>query len=168
MAYLKSTLLTGEKIVCLTHPCQVVFVPPVATLLVAIGLYFFGWQITALNLTILRYPFYEIAAIVCAIVGIFTFLKSYIAYACSEYGITNKRVLMKTGLIQRNSFEIFLDKIEAVHVDQTITGRLFNYGSLIIVGTGGSADPFLNLPSPLKFRTIIQQEIDNVMNAKSN
>ena len=167
MEYLKSTLLRDEKIIYLTHPCQIVFVPPLATLIIAIGLYFFGWQFTPLNMTILQHPVYEIAAAVCALLGVFTFLKSYIAYSCSEYGITNKRVLMKEGFIQRDSFEIFLDKIEAVHVDQTVSGRLFNYGSLLIIGTGGSADPFMNLPNPLQFRTMIQQQIDNTLKSRS-
>ena len=168
MEYLKSTLLNDEKIIHITHPCRVVFVLPITTLLVALWLYFFGWQTEELRITILQYPIYEIAALICAGTGIFHFLQSYIAYTCSEYGITNKRVLMKTGLIQRDSFELFLDKIEAVHVDQTITGRLFNYGSLVIIGTGGSTDSFLNLPSPLKFRTMIQQQIDNELHSKSN
>lgn len=167
MKYLKSTLLNGEKVIYMTHPCRVVFVLPITTLLIALWLYFFGWQTAELRITIFQYPVYDIAALICAGMGIFYFLQSYIAYTCSEYGITNKRVLMKTGLIQRNSFEIFLDKIEAVHVDQTITGRIFNYGSLVIVGTGGSTDPFLNLPNPLKFRTLIQQQIDNELHPKN-
>lgn len=166
MGYLKNTLLKDEKVIYLTHPCLVIFVLPTVIFIAAIWLYLFGWQIQELNLVIFQYRLDEIITIICALTSIFSFLNSYIAYTCSEYGITNKRVLMKTGLIQINSFEIFLDKVEAVHVDQTIMGRIFNYGSLIIVGTGGSTDPFLNLPNPLRFRTMIQQQIDNELHSK--
>lgn len=166
MNYLANTLLKNEKIIYLTHPCLVIFVLPTAIFIAAIWLYLFGWQIQELNLMIFQYHLYEMVTTICVLTSMFIFLKSYIAYACSEYGITNKRVLMKTGFIQINSFEIFLDKVEAVHVDQTIMGRIFNYGSLIIVGTGGSTDPFLNLPNPLKFRTMIQQQIDYELHSK--
>ena len=67
---------------------------------------------------------------------------------------------MKTGLIQRYSLELFLDKIEAIYVDQTILGRLLNYGVIIVVGTGGSKDLFTNVPNPLEFRRMVQQQID--------
>lgn len=160
MGYLNSTLLKDEKIIYLTHPCRVVFVRSMVILTMAIVLYVFGSSSAPLNMTVMDYPLYEIAAIMCALAGLFDFSQSYISYTCSEYGITNKRVLMKSGWIQRDSFEIFLDKIEAVRVEQTITGRFFNYGSIVIVGTGGSADPFMGLPNPLQFRTMIQQQID--------
>lgn len=160
MRYIHKTLLDHEQIVYVTHPHKIIFVPSVMTLIFAVMLFLFGPQFSVLRPSLHSFTLYEILAIFCAAIGLFTFLKAYIHYRTSEYGVTNKRVLIKVGLIQRSSLELFLDKIEAVHVDQTIPGRLLGYGSIIIIGTGGSKDPFINIPRPLHFRKVVQQEID--------
>ncbi len=161
MRYINKTLLNNEKIVYATHPHWIVFVPGSFILLISIILYGFGPTVSYLNWSIASYTLYEIFAIICAAVGLISLGKHYIIYKTSDYGITDKRILMKTGWIQRNSLELFLDKIEAVHVDQTIMGRIIGYGTVIIIGTGGSRDPFINVPKPLYFRKMVQQEIDN-------
>ena len=120
-----------------------------------------GYALPVLQSMIASYSLHTWFVIAFALVTLFIWIKTYIFYRCSEYGITNKRVLMKTGWIQRNSLEMFLDKIEAIHVDQTVLGRLLGYGTLMIVGTGGSRDPFVNVPRPLHFRKMVQQEIDD-------
>ncbi len=161
MKYIEKTLLDNEKVIHWTHPHWIIFIPAFITLLIAGIIYAYGSQIDFLNSTLFMVRVYEGLALFCLVIGLYSFTKAYIAYESSEYGVTNKRVLMKVGLLDRSSLEIFLDKIEAVHVDQTFTGRIFGYGSIIITGTGGSKDYFLNVPEPLDFRKMIQQEIDN-------
>ena len=70
----------------------------------------------------------------------------------SEYVITNRRIIIKTGFIARNSFEMNLSKIESVNVEQSIMGRILNYGSITIIGSGGTRETFHNIAHPLKFR----------------
>ena len=94
------------------------------------------------------------------LIGLYQLLMAYIMYFFSEYAVTNERVIMKEGMIYRKSLEIFWDKIEAIHVDQGIIGRLFNYGTITIVGTGGSHDVFSYIPKPLEFRERVQNQID--------
>ncbi|GAP43384.1 protein containing bacterial PH domain [Lentimicrobium saccharophilum] len=74
-----------------------------------------------------------------------------------EFGITNKRVIIKTGLISRKTVELNLSKIESVNVNQSILGRILGYGSLQIVGTGGTKEIFANIQSPLTFRKRFQE-----------
>ena len=74
-----------------------------------------------------------------------------------EFAITNKRVVIKTGLISRKTVEMNLSKIESVNVDQSIFGRLFGFGSIQIIGTGGTKEEFKNIASPLKFRKAFQE-----------
>jgi len=74
-----------------------------------------------------------------------------------EFGITNKRVIIKTGLISRKTVELNLSKIESVNVNQSILGRIFGYGNLQIVGTGGTKEIFANIQSPLTFRKRFQE-----------
>lgn len=162
MSYLNKTLLDNERVVLATRPHWIVFVPSICILVIAALLYGFGPYLAVLNINLFAFTLYEILSIIVGAFGLIHFLKAYIIHRCSEYGITNKRILMKTGWFQRNSLELFLDKIEAVHIDQTITGRILGYGTVIIIGTGGSRDPFLNVPRPLHFRHVTQQEIDYV------
>lgn len=75
----------------------------------------------------------------------------------SEYVITNRRIIIKTGFIARNSFEMNLSKIESVNVEQSIMGRILNYGSITIIGSGGTRETFHNIAHPLKFRKSFQE-----------
>ena len=75
--------------------------------------------------------------------------------------------MLKTGWINTNSLELFIDKIEAIYVDQTILGRILNYGTLRIVGTGGTQDPFPFIPSPLAFRKMALEQVDEGLNPRT-
>ncbi len=75
----------------------------------------------------------------------------------SEFVITNRRIIIKTGFIARSTFEMNLSKIESVNVDQSVPGRIFNYGSVTIIGTGGTRETFNNLAHPLDFRKAFQE-----------
>ena len=74
----------------------------------------------------------------------------------SELVITDRRVLIKVGFIQRHTFEMFISKIESVAVFQSMLGRLLNYGTVEIRGTGGSSESFATIAAPLPFRDSIQ------------
>jgi Bacterial PH domain len=74
----------------------------------------------------------------------------------SELVITDRRVLIKVGFIQRHTFEMFISKIESVAVFQSMLGRIFNYGTVTIRGTGGSSESFTTIAAPLQFRDAIQ------------
>ncbi len=95
--------------------------------------------------------------VIAAIAGISAIIK----YSTSEFGITSKRVLIKTGLIRRNSVEVLLNKVEGIQVNQNITGRILGYGSVTVSGTGGTKDPFNKISSPLEFRKKVQEQIAN-------
>ncbi len=77
--------------------------------------------------------------------------------ALSEFVITNRRIIIKMGFIARSTFEMNLSKIETVNVDQTVMGRLLNYGSITIIGTGGTKETFHNISQPLEFRKAFQE-----------
>jgi uncharacterized membrane protein YdbT with pleckstrin-like domain len=77
--------------------------------------------------------------------------------ALSEFVITNRRIIIKTGFIARSTFEMNLSKIESVNVEQTAMGRILNYGSITIIGTGGTKETFHNIAKPLSFRKAFQE-----------
>jgi hypothetical protein len=83
-------------------------------------------------------------------------LSAAVTVKTSELVITDRRVLIKVGFIQRHTFEMFISKIESVAVFQSMLGRLFNYGTVEIRGTGGSSESFATIAAPLPFRDAIQ------------
>jgi len=76
----------------------------------------------------------------------------------SEFAITNKRVIMKVGLIRRKALEMNLSKVESVNVDQTIMGRILGYGTITIIGTGGTRESFRSISKPMEFRRVFQEQ----------
>jgi uncharacterized membrane protein YdbT with pleckstrin-like domain len=90
--------------------------------------------------------------------GLFTLLLGpAIIRWSSEFVITNRRIIIKTGFISRNTFEMNLSKIESVNVDQSFMGRILGYGSMTIIGTGGTREAFRNIRKPLEFRKAFQE-----------
>lgn len=85
------------------------------------------------------------------------FILSLIDYFTSEFVITNRRVVIKVGLISRNTLEMNLSKIESVNVSQTIIGRFLGYGSITIIGTGGTRETFYGISKPMIFRQQFQE-----------
>jgi hypothetical protein len=83
-------------------------------------------------------------------------LSAVVTVRTSELVITDRRVLIKVGFIQRRTFEMFISKIESVAVYQSMFGRLFDYGTVEIRGTGGSSESFATIAAPLPFRDAIQ------------
>lgn len=84
------------------------------------------------------------------------FLSPIILSLTSEFAITNKRIIIKVGLISRRTIEMNLSKIESVSVDQTILGRILRYGTITVIGTGGTREPFTYISHPLEFRRQFQ------------
>jgi uncharacterized membrane protein YdbT with pleckstrin-like domain len=85
------------------------------------------------------------------------FIRPIILRATDEFGITNKRVIVKTGLFARKTVEMNLNKIESVNVDQSILGRLLDFGTITIIGTGGTREVFHNISHPIHFRKTFQE-----------
>lgn len=85
------------------------------------------------------------------------FILPLIHYYTSEYVITNRRVIIKVGLIARQTLEMNLSKIESVNVNQSILGRILGYGSITIIGTGGTQESFHGISSPMTFRQRFQE-----------
>lgn len=87
------------------------------------------------------------------------FIRPLIMTRTDEFVITNKRVIMKTGLVSRKVFEMTLPHIESVNVDQSILGRIFNFGSVVIVGSGGTRERFDGIANPVGFRRAFMDAI---------
>jgi len=85
-------------------------------------------------------------------------LISYIRQRTSEFAVTDKRVIIKLGWLSRRTIEINMSRVESVQVDQDIFGRFLNYGTITVIGTGGTKEPFTLIDDPLAFRRAVQAE----------
>ena len=81
----------------------------------------------------------------------------YLISKFSEFGITNKRLTIKTGFLSRKTLELNLSKIESVNVNQSIFGRILGYGSIGVIGTGGTKEYFISIKNQLEFRRKFQE-----------
>ena len=95
-------------------------------------------------------------AAVCILAGI-------IKRNATEMAVTDKRVVLKVGLVRRDSFELLLQKVESIDVDEPVMGRILGYGTVKVVGTGGSSEPFYKVAHPIEFRKQVQQQIEKVL-----
>ena len=73
----------------------------------------------------------------------------------TETDVTNLRVVHKAGFIPAKTFEMSLDKVESVDVNQSILGRMFDYGDVTIMGVGEGKETITTIASPLAFRNPI-------------
>jgi uncharacterized membrane protein YdbT with pleckstrin-like domain len=82
-------------------------------------------------------------------------IPAWLRRLATEVAVTDRRVIYKTGLIQRHTIEINIDKIESADVDQSILGRIFGFGSITIRGTGEGVEPLRNIAQPLQLRNAV-------------
>lgn len=142
MGYIEQNLLADEEIVYKARLHRMIFWKACA--LIILGAIFLLIQPIIGGLVIL--------------IGLFALLSPVIAYSTSEFGVTNKRVIIKIGFLRRKTLELLLRHVETIAVDQSITGRLLDYGSVTLTGTGGIREVFHNIAAPLEFRRRIQGE----------
>ena len=147
MSYVEKHLMPGEQVEYRTTLHWLVFVLPTLLLIAAIWLFSLGGDIA------------KILAYILMVGVLGTGLSAVIERRTSEFAVTNKRVLIKTGLIRRHSLETLLSKIESIGVAQTLLGRILGFGTIVISGTGGSKEPFHRIADPMMFRRRVQEQI---------
>ena len=100
-------------------------------------------------------------AIVAFVLAVPILVWTYITQTSSEFSITDRRVVIKVGWIRRRTLETMLAKVETIGVEQTLAGRLLGYGTIVVMGTGGTKESFKNIARPLEFRRQVQTQISS-------
>jgi uncharacterized membrane protein YdbT with pleckstrin-like domain len=81
--------------------------------------------------------------------------KAWIQQATTEIAVTDRRIILKTGLFQRRTTKMHLDKVESVDVRQSLFGRSLDYGTVVVRGTGAGVEPLTNVAAPLNLRSFV-------------
>ena len=142
MGYIESNLLNDETVVHTATLHWLIFWK--AAVLVVAGLALLPMQLA-------------VGAVV-VLIGLFAAVPPLVARKTSEFGVTTRRVIIKVGVVRRRTLELLLRQVEAISVDQSLMGRIFNYGSITLSGTGGVREVFHNIAAPLEFRRQIQSQ----------
>jgi uncharacterized membrane protein YdbT with pleckstrin-like domain len=119
------------------------------------------------NLSLIPYAGWILLGIATAVivVGLAILAWVWIKVKTTEIAITNKRVIAKFGFISRSTVEINLAKVESIQVDQSLAGRMFNYGTVIISGAGNPVAPITDVADPLEFRKKFMEATDRQQQA---
>jgi len=91
------------------------------------------------------------------VVGVFIFLAAAIHMWTTDFAVTNRRVVLKRGWLNRRTQELAVENVEGVSLDQSIIGRLFGFGRVIVTGTGDATIVFPPTSHPIDFRRAIEQ-----------
>ena len=155
MSYVDQNLMSGEQVAGRARLHWMVFAWPAMWLLLGVLL---------LARPVGRGPsdvspgFVDLASILL-VLAVVTGVGALVNFTTSEFAVTTKRILMKTGLIRRHTIEVLLTQVEGVQVHQGILGRLLDYGTVIVTGTGGSHEPIHRIAAPLKFRQKVHEQV---------
>ncbi|HEX3660219.1 MAG TPA: PH domain-containing protein [Acidobacteriaceae bacterium] len=165
MSYIDKTLVPGEKVVYTTKLHWIVMVGHLFTCLIFLAGagylgYYLYYQRTTLQPGTLH--ILEIGLIVLLFVALLVLIMGSVRRGATEMAVTTRRVVVKTGLASRRTIEMLLNKIETIEVDEPTLGRMLGYGSITMIGTGGTSEPFHKIAHPLEFRSCVQQEIERL------
>lgn len=149
MTYIESILETGEKIRYHTTVSWTVYTPAILLAICALAS-----AVAAAGYSHVTVAGWFIAALF-AVAAVVAFVPAWFRRWTTEIAVTDRRVILKRGLIRRHTIEMNMNKIESVDVDQTLMGRLFDYGNVSIRGTGSSFETLRMIDSPLKLRTTV-------------
>jgi uncharacterized membrane protein YdbT with pleckstrin-like domain len=149
--YIDQILQPGEKVLYSTNAHWIFYLPAIL-----------AWMAAAALLVLSRATITEGIILLClsasavvALAALYWTVKAWFHRWTTETDVTNLRVVHKAGFIKRRTFEISLDKVESVDVNQSILGRILNYGDVTILGVGEGRETIATIASPLSFRNFI-------------
>ena len=168
MGYVESSLMPNERILFRAHVHPIVFLPPALSILIGILLALPGLgssqqvqpqtqpdsAVSLLLLTACCASAFFVAN------GVWTGIQALVLILTTEFAVTNRRIIAKRGFIRRHTLEMLLGKVESISVHQNILGRLLNFGTVTVIGTGGTRESFRAIANPMRVRRNIHQIIE--------
>jgi uncharacterized membrane protein YdbT with pleckstrin-like domain len=150
MSYVQRVLQPGEVVRHTASTHWIVYWPGAVCMVAAGAVLLLGPRLSANHPT-----FWTWVASLIAVVGLFLLVREWYGWWTTEIAVTNLRVIYKTGFIQRRTNEMNMDKVESVQVDQSILGRILDYGTVVITGTGAGLEALPGIANPIELRNSI-------------
>jgi len=150
VSYVDKVLQPGEVVLGRTRLHWFIYMRPLATIVLALAVFGSGANVAS-DVRI----YVQIAAAVLGAIGLWHLFVAWIRRLSTELAVTNRRVIHKTGFFSRSTQEMNREKVESVDVQQSLGGRMFGYGTVLVRGVGSTWEPFANIADPLTFRSNI-------------
>lgn len=148
-SYIQDSLIRDEKVLLSAKPSLWNFTKSII----------FGVLLSLGSLPTLSFP--DPSFLVIAF-GPGLILSAYLRYRSIELAVTNQRVIAKFGFIQRRTVELKLDKIESLQVEQSVLGRMLNFGDVRIAGAGSPQAPIPGITDPMQFKKKLNQIMEDL------
>jgi uncharacterized membrane protein YdbT with pleckstrin-like domain len=148
MKYIDEVLQPGERIVFSCTLSWAIYLPGVVLWVVALALLAAAGGAASGGVWL-------VSALVVGLCAAYSSLRAWFRRWTTEIDVTDRRVVYKRGFIRRHTVEMNMDKVESVDVDQSMLGRIFDYGDIVIRGTGAGLEPLRGIDSPLAFRNAV-------------
>jgi PH (Pleckstrin Homology) domain-containing protein len=163
MSYVEKNLIAGETVVYTTRLHWVVLIRPIVLgLLFGVpGLVLLARSIASLGDKNGTSGPMAVGGFVLLIVAGACVGRGILNRNATEMAVTNKRLIVKVGVASRRTLELLLSKVESIGVEESVTGRILGYGTVVVRGTGGTPEPFDRMAQPIEFRKQVQQQIEN-------
>ena len=162
MRYIDRNLTAGETVVYETRLHWIVMLRSIIQAIIAVllagGILYYAFSSTGAPDD--QMHLMECGAAVLIIIAVILLVAGATRRNATEMAVTNHRVIVKVGLVGRRTVELLLSKIESIEVQETGLGRMLGYGTIVLVGTGGTPEPFNRVAHPLEFRSKVQQQIE--------
>jgi uncharacterized membrane protein YdbT with pleckstrin-like domain len=168
MSYAEKSLVPGETLLYETRHHWIVLLGPLLISVVLAGLgvgclaelvaakegrgMLVGVSETGVHAT-------QIAGVLLIVVAIAILAFGLAKRNATEMAVTNRRVLIKTGMGNRRTLDLMLSRVESIAVEETFWGRMMGYGSVVVRGTGGTPESFVMISHPQEFRRNVQGQI---------
>jgi uncharacterized membrane protein YdbT with pleckstrin-like domain len=149
VSYVQTVLQPGEAIRFQTNVHWFVYLNSILTMVLALA------SFIAFKATDDQHTFLLLLAGALGVASVTLFVPAWLKRFGTEIAVTDRRIIHKTGLIQRQTTETNMAKVESVDVSQSILGRLFDYGTVTVRGTGESSAPLRNVASPIELRNAV-------------
>ena len=164
MSYVESNLVPGEAVIYQTRLHWIVMLGHIVLgcLLGLSGVLVLYYALSQTGIEIEKLHIMEGGGVVLLVCGLVAILVGMVRRNATEMAVTNRRVVIKTGLASRKTIEMLLNKVESIEVSETAFGRMLGYGTIVVIGTGGTTEPFHKVAHPLEFRSQVQQQIEKL------
>jgi uncharacterized membrane protein YdbT with pleckstrin-like domain len=149
--YIDDILQPGEKVLYSTNAHWIFFLPAIAAWIAALVFLILWHNAVGPGLEMM----WLVLAAAAGLAALFWTVRAWFHRWTTETDVTNLRVVHKTGFIRRETFEIGIDKVASVEVNQSIMGRILNYGDVALESMGDVTRTIEKVTSPLEFRSRI-------------
>jgi uncharacterized membrane protein YdbT with pleckstrin-like domain len=149
MSYLDRILQPGEQIVATGKKHWVIYAPGASVFVFAIVVEWLKDAVPGVDQLV------QIVALLIALLALILLFREWFTQWTTEIVVTNRRVVYKRGFISRYTREMNMEKIESVGVEQPLLGRLLNYGTIDVRGTGTGLEQLRGIAQPLELRNAI-------------